>query len=127
MTSRCGKISHNTYAVAACPHVDWYVFEELLVSKVVQVVIYKSVLNEEKITKYAALAGPEVMAAGGRILARNMPVAVNKKAGEATRTVVIESDSLQVAEEGYASDGYQAALTALDGGAIREFRYIEFF
>ena len=89
-----------------------------------QVVIYKSVLNEEKLTKYAALAGPEVMAAGGRILARNMPVAV-KEAGEATRTVVIESDSLQVAEEGYASDGYQAALTALDGGAIREFRYIE--
>ena len=87
-------------------------------------VIYKSVLNEEKLTKYAALAGPEVMAAGGRILARNMLVAV-KEAGESTRTVVIESDSLHVAEEGYASDGYQAALTALDGGAIREFRYIE--
>ena len=87
-------------------------------------VIYKSVLNEEKITKYAALAGPEVMAAGGRILARNMPVAV-KEAGEATRTVVIEWDSLEAAEKGYASDGYQAALSALDGGAIREFRYIE--
>ena len=65
-----------------------------------------------------------MMVAGGRILARGLPVAV-KEAGEATRTVVIESDSLQVAEEGYASDGYQAALTALDGAAIREIRYIE--
>ena len=53
-----------------------------------------------------------------------MPVAV-KEAGKATRTVVIEWDSLEAAENGYASDGYQAALTVLDGGAIREFRYIE--
>ena len=63
-------------------------------------------------------------AAGGRVLARGMPVAV-KEAGQATRTVVIEQDSLEATEKGYGSDGYQAALTALDGGAIREFRYIE--
>ena len=93
-------------------------------SKIIQVVTYKSVLDEEKLTKYAALAGPAMIAAGGRILARGMPVAV-KEAGKATRTVVIEWDSLEAAEKGYASDGYQAALTALDGGAIREFRYIE--
>ena len=93
-------------------------------SKIIQVVIYKSVSDEEKLAKYAALAGPAMMAAGGRILARGLPVAV-KEAGEPTRTVVIEWDSLEAAEKGYSSDGYQAALTALDGGAIREFRYIE--
>ena len=92
--------------------------------KIIQVVIYKSVSDEEKLVKYAALAGPAMTAAGGRILARGMPVAV-KEAGKATRTVVIEWDSLEAAENGYASDGYQAALTVLDGGAIREFRYIE--
>ena len=93
-------------------------------SKIIQVVIYKSVSDEEKLAKYADLAGPAMAAAGGRILARGMPVAL-KEAGEATRTVVIEWDSLEAAEIGYASDGYQAALTALDGGAIREFRYVE--
>ena len=93
-------------------------------SKIIQVVIYKSISDEEKLAKYAALAGPAMTAAGGRILARGMPVAV-KEAGEATRTVVIEWESLEAAEKGYGSDGYQAALTALDGGAIREFRYIE--
>ena len=93
-------------------------------SKIIQVVIYKSVSDEEKLAKYAALAGPAMMAAGGRILARGLPVAM-KEAGEPTRTVVIEWDSLEAAEKGYSSDGYQAALTALDGGAIREFRYIE--
>ena len=93
-------------------------------SKIIQVVIYKSISNEETLAKYAALAGPAMTAAGGRVLARGMPVAV-KEAGEATRTVVIEWESLEAAEKGYVSDGYQAALTALDGGAIREFRYIE--
>ena len=67
-------------------------------SKIIQVVTYKSVLDEEKLTKYAALAGPAMMAAGGRILARGMPVAV-KEAGKATRTVVIEWDSLEAAEK----------------------------
>ena len=62
--------------------------------------------------------------AGGRFLARGVPVAV-KEEGEATRTVVVEWDSMEAAEAGYNSDGYQAAIAALDGGAVREFRYIE--
>ena len=93
-------------------------------SKIIQVVIYTSISDQEKVGQYAALAGPAIAAAGGRFLARGMPVAV-KEAGQSTRTVVIEWDSLEAAEKGYESDGYQAALSALDGGAIREFRYIE--
>ena len=93
-------------------------------SKIIQIVIYKTISDEEKVGKYAALAGPAIADAGGRFLARGIPVAV-KEAGQSTRTVVIEWDSLEAAEKGYGSEGYQAALNALDGGAIREFRYIE--
>ena len=47
------------------------------------------------------------------------------EAGEFTRTVVIEWDSLDTAQNAYDGDAYQKALEALDGGAIREFRYLE--
>ena len=93
-------------------------------SKIIQVVTYKSISDEDKVAKYAALAGPAMAAAGGRIIARGIPVAV-KEAGEATRTVVIEWDNLDAAEKAYNSEGYQEALAVLDGGAVREFRYIE--
>ena len=93
-------------------------------SKIIQVVIYKSITDENKLQQYAAIAGPAVKEAGGRFLARGVPVAV-KEEGEATRTVVVEWDSMEAAEAGYNSDGYKAAIAALDGGAVREFRYIE--
>lgn len=93
-------------------------------SKVYQVVIYTSILDEAKLANYAALAGPAMEAAGAKFLARGIPVAV-KEAGQKTRTVVIEWESINAAEKGYASEGYQTALAALDGGAIREFRYVE--
>ena len=93
-------------------------------SKIIQVVIYKSITDESKLQQYAAIAGPAVKEAGGRFLARGVPVAV-KEEGEATRTVVVEWDSMEAAEAGYNSDGYQDAIAALDGGAVREFRYIE--
>ena len=92
--------------------------------KVIQVVVYKSVSDEKKLAKYAELALPAMEAAGGRFLARSIPVAV-KEAGEFTRTVVIEWDSLETAQNAYDGDAYQKALEALDGGAIREFRYLE--
>ena len=38
---------------------------------------------------------------------------------------VIEWDSLETAQNAYDGDVYQKALEALDGGAIREFRYLE--
>mgnify|MGYP001283350837 FL=1 len=92
--------------------------------KIYQVVIYKSISDEEKLAKYAALAGPAIKSAGGRFLARGIPV-LTKESGEKTRTVVLEWENLEHAENGYNSDGYQEALQALDGAAIREFRYVE--
>lgn len=93
-------------------------------SKVLQIVIYKSINDEEKLAAYAKLSGPAMKEAGGRILARGMPIDIAEE-GEATRTVVIEWDSLDAAKAGYNSAGYQEALAALDGSAVREFRYME--
>ena len=93
-------------------------------SKVYQVVIYTSIIDEAKLANYAALAGPAMQAAGAKFLARGIPVAV-KEEGQKTRTVVIEWESMDAAEKGYASEAYQNALSALDNGAIREFRYVE--
>ena len=92
--------------------------------KVIQVVVYKSVSDEAKLAEYAKLALPAMEAAGGKFLARSVPIAV-REAGEFMRTVVIEWDSLETAQSAYAGDAYQKALKALDGGAIREFRYLE--
>ena len=93
-------------------------------NKILQVVIYKSVSNEKKLAKYAELAGPAMIKAGAKFLARGFPVAV-REAGEKTRTVVIQWESLEVANNAYNSEGYQKAMKALDGAAVREFRYVE--
>ena len=93
-------------------------------SKIIQVVIYTSISDEKKLARYAELAGPAMIAQGAKFLARGMPVAV-KEAGQSTRTVIIEWESMEAAERGYLSKGYQEALAALGDGAIREFRYVE--
>lgn len=93
-------------------------------TKVFQVTIYKSISDEDKLAAYAKLAGPAMVAAGAKFLARGIPLAV-KEDGQRTRTVVVEWESLEAAEAGYNSPGYQEALKVLDGSAVREFRYVE--
>lgn len=85
---------------------------------------YRSVSDPEKLAAYAALSGPAVTAAGGRILARGMPVLLYE-AGMHQRTVVIEFDSVEQARAAHDSPGYQAALAALGDGAVRDIRIIE--
>ena len=63
-------------------------------------------------------------AAGAKFLARGIPVAVREE-GQKTRTVVVEWESIEAANAGYNSDGYQEALKKLAGSAVREFRYVE--
>tara|TARA_Y100000588_G_scaffold338900_1_gene381183 strand:+ start:77 stop:367 length:291 start_codon:yes stop_codon:yes gene_type:complete len=93
-------------------------------SKVIMVAVYKSVSDEQKLAAYAALALPAMQAAGAKVLARGVPFAV-KESGEKTRTVVLEWPSKEAAEAGYNSEAYQAALDALDGGAVRDIRLVE--
>jgi len=86
---------------------------------------YRAIHDNEALAAYARLAGPAIAAAGGRFLARGMPVAV-KEAGLMQRTVIIEFDSLAAALAAYESPGYQEALAALGSTAVeREIRVIE--
>ena len=63
-------------------------------------------------------------AAGGRILARGLPLQTYEQR-QAERVVVIELDSIESARKMQDGADYQAALAALAGGAERDIRLIE--
>lgn len=73
---------------------------------------------------YAKLALPAIQGAGGRYLARGMPVKTYE-AGLDQRTVIIEFDSAAQAIAAHDSPAYQTALKALDNTAKRDVRIIE--
>jgi len=85
---------------------------------------YRSISNPEKLAAYAVLAGPAILAAGGKFLVRGMP-AKTYEAGLNQRTVMIEFDSLAQATAAHDSPAYQAALAALGDGAERDIRLVE--
>ena len=85
---------------------------------------YHAIHDEQKLAVYAKLAGPAILAAGGRFLARG-PAAKVYEAGIQQRTVLIEFDSLEQAVACHDSPGYQEALAALAGGVTRDLRIVE--
>jgi len=85
---------------------------------------YHAVHDEEKLAAYAKLAGPAILEAGGRFLARGM-ASKAYEAGLLQRTVIIEFDSLEAAVACHDSAAYQAALRALVGGVTRDLRIVE--
>jgi len=85
---------------------------------------YREVKDSDKLAAYAKLAGPALMAGGGRFLARGEP-AVVYELGLMQRTVVVEFESVEQAVAAHDSPAYQAALDALGDGAEREIRIIE--
>ncbi len=93
-------------------------------TKAYWVAVYREVKNADKLAAYAKLAGPAIVAGGGRILARGEPVKVYES-GLKKRTVLIEFDSVDQAVATHDSPAYQAALAALGDGADREIRIIE--
>jgi uncharacterized protein (DUF1330 family) len=84
---------------------------------------YKEITDEAKLAAYAELAGPALTDAGGTYVARGLPEAVYE-AGELTRTVVIEFESVEAALAAHDSPAYQEALAALDHGAVRDMRIV---
>jgi uncharacterized protein (DUF1330 family) len=88
------------------------------------VCVYREVKDADKLAAYAKLAGPAIVAGGGRILARGEPVKVYEQ-GLKKRTVLIEFDSIEQASATHDSSAYQTALAALGNGADREIRLIE--
>ena len=85
--------------------------------------VYREIVNEEKVAAYRDLAGPALEAAGGTFVARGLPEQAYE-AGEPGRVVLIRFDSVQAARAAHDSPAYQAALAALDGGAIRDIRIV---
>jgi uncharacterized protein (DUF1330 family) len=84
---------------------------------------YREITDPAKLAAYGKLAAPAVEASGGRFIARGMPAAVYE-AGRSERTVIIEFDSVAQAIAMHDSAGYQAALAALEGGAVRDIRIV---
>lgn len=92
-------------------------------SKAYWVTTYRAVNDAEKVAAYAKLAGPALMAAGGRFLARGEPSKIYEL-GLKQRTVVIEFENVEQAVAAHDSSAYQAALAALDDGAERDIRIV---
>ena len=85
---------------------------------------YRAVTDPEKLAKYAAIAGPALLAGGGKFLARGGKV-VAYEAGIKERTVLIEFESLAAAVAAHDSPAYREALVALGDGAERDLRLVE--
>ena len=92
-------------------------------AKAYWVVCYREIIDQAKLTAYAKLAGPAIQAGGGRFLVRGTP-AKTYESGQMERTVVIEFDSVEHAIAVHDSPAYQAAVKALDGGAVRDIRVV---
>jgi uncharacterized protein (DUF1330 family) len=84
---------------------------------------YRQIVDPEKFAAYARLAGPAIETAGGRFLARGL-ASKAYESGQLERIVVIEFDSVEAAVAAHDSPAYQAALAALDGGAVRDIRIV---
>jgi uncharacterized protein (DUF1330 family) len=85
---------------------------------------YRSISNPDALAAYAKIAGPAIMAAGGKFLVRGTP-AKTYEAGLDQRTVVIEFDSVAAAIAAHDTAEYKKALDALGNGAERDIRILE--
>ncbi len=85
---------------------------------------FTAVHDQDRLDAYVRLAGPAMLAAGGRFLARGNPVAAFE-GGTTTRTTLIEFPSAAAAVAAYQSEAYQEALAVLGDGAEREIRIVE--
>ena len=72
----------------------------------------------------AKLAGPAMVAAGGRFLARGNAAKAYEK-GVVQRVVILEFDSIEKAVAAHDGPGYQAALKVLGNAAERDIRIVE--
>ena len=93
-------------------------------AKAYWIAFYRTISNPDALAAYAKLAGPALQGAGGRFLARGMPVKVYE-AGLNQRTVLVEFDSVDQAIAAHDSPGYQEALRVLGNAVDRELRIVE--
>jgi uncharacterized protein (DUF1330 family) len=93
-------------------------------AKAYWVVTYRSINNTDAWTAYAKMAVPAIEGAGGRFIARGMPVKVYE-AGMQQRVVLIEFDNIAKATAAHDTAEYQAALKVLGNGVEREIRIVQ--
>ena len=93
-------------------------------AKAYWVVTYRSISNADAWAAYAKMAVPAIEGAGGRFIARGMPVKVYE-AGMQQRVVLIEFDNVAKATAAHDTAEYQAALKVLGNGVEREIRIVE--
>jgi uncharacterized protein (DUF1330 family) len=84
---------------------------------------YTEVKDEAKVAAYATLSAPALTEAGGTFIVRGLPEQVYES-GQATRTVVIEFESVDAARAAHDSPAYAEALAALGDGAVRDIRLV---
>ena len=84
---------------------------------------FRSVSDEARLAAYVELAGPAMLAGGGRFLARGLPAAAFE-AGIVERTTLIEFPSVEAAVSTYNGRAYQEALRVLGDAALRDVRII---
>jgi uncharacterized protein (DUF1330 family) len=102
----------------------WKISEESPMPKAYWVGCYRKVLDQEALSEYAKVAGPAIIAGGGRFLARGGVTRVFEE-GLFERTVLIEFDSVAQAESTYTSAAYQAAFEKIRGKVERDVRIVE--
>jgi uncharacterized protein (DUF1330 family) len=93
-------------------------------AKAYWITLYRSVRDQKALDAYARLAGPALVAAGGRFLARGLPARAYE-GGLDERTVIIEFKDVAQALAAHDSPAYGEALRALGNGAERDMRIIE--
>ena len=87
------------------------------------VTFYRSISDQAALAAYARLAGPAIIAAGGRFLARGDAVKVFEQ-GIAQRVTMTEFDSVEQAIAAHASPAYHEALKALGNACERDVRIV---
>ena len=85
---------------------------------------YREIFDAKAMADYAALAGPAILAAGGRFLIRGLPSQVYESC-QMQRTVVVEFPDLQTALDTHESPAYQEALRVMGAAADRDMRVVE--
>lgn len=98
--------------------------EEHDMAKAYWITTYRAVSDPTKLAKYAVLAGPAIIAGGGKFLARSEAAFVYES-GIKARTVLIEFASVAAAKATHDSPAYKEALDALGDGADRDIRIVE--
>lgn len=88
------------------------------------ITLFTKINDPARVEAYRNLAGPVLLAAGGKFLVRGLPEKTYEN-GLLERTVIIEFESVAKAIQTYESAEYQAALNALGDGAERDLRIVE--